>query len=68
MAAKHDRTALVAWQHPGGMHCVRDEEAHACAQDSTTSGANVKKLDAESTATVKNIEKSIAAKKKEVCC
>ena len=35
------------------------------AQDSTTSGANVKKLEAESSATVKSIEKSIASKKKE---
>jgi uncharacterized UBP type Zn finger protein len=38
------------------------------AQDSTTSGANVKKLEAESAAAVKDIEKSIAAKKKEVRC
>lgn len=35
-------------------------------QDSSTSGANVKRLEAESAAAVKSIEKSIASKKKEV--
>ena len=35
-------------------------------QDSSTSGANVKRLDSESAAAVKNIEKSISSKKKEV--
>ena len=37
-------------------------------QDSSTSGANVKRLESESSAAVKNIEKSIASKKKEVGC
>ena len=35
-------------------------------QDSSTSGANVKRLESESAAAVKGIEKSIASKKKEV--
>ncbi len=37
-------------------------------QDSSTSGANVKRLESESSAAVKNIEKSIASKEKEVGC
>lgn len=35
-------------------------------QDSSTSGANVKRLDSESSAAVKSIEKSISSKKQEV--
>lgn len=36
------------------------------SDDSTSSGANVKRLESESASTVKTIEKSIASKKKEV--
>ena len=43
---------------------------HQCAadslQDSSTSGANVKRLESESAAAVKGIEKSISSKKEEV--
>ena len=35
-------------------------------QDSSSSGANVKRLDSESAKAVKDIEKNIASKKKEV--
>jgi hypothetical protein len=35
-------------------------------QDSTSAGTNIKRLEAESAAAVKSIEKSIASKKKEV--
>ena len=45
---------------------LRNQHAANALQDSSTSGANVKRLDSESTAAVKNIEKSIASKKKEV--
>lgn len=41
---------------------------HVLLQDSTSSGANVKRLESESAAAVKGIEKSIASKKKEVSC
>ncbi len=39
-----------------------------CIQDSSNSGANVKRLDQESNDQMKEIQKNIAAKKKEVSC
>ena len=55
--------ALTAWPSLSGPGTVTLLDA---LQDSSTSGANVKRLDSESAAAVKNIEKSISSKKKEV--
>ncbi len=52
-------------QHSDCLQIRRDEFSFV-PQDSTSSGANVKRLEAESASTVKAIEKSIASKKKEV--
>ena len=55
----------------GSTHCCRCSNISSrlmvvVMQDSSSSGANVKRLDSESAKAVKDIEKNIASKKKEV--
>lgn len=65
MLSKQDREVRSLWRHSSelmfSMKCLS-----FCVQDSSSSGSTVKRLEADAMAQVKGIEKSIAAKKKEV--